>query len=369
MNSKRLRDVVFIIHRYVGLGVGILAAVIGMTGSLLILNDLWHDLHFIRMPSGTRLSVASLVTKAQSAFPNLKLDSLDFPKAPTHPIVAWWLDDEAYIKGWLHPYTGAVISVEQDATSYTTRLLDIHINLMSGQWGYNLAGIVGLLATLLCITGIVLWPGWRKLAAGFKIKWNAKTKRLNFDLHKVVGIVVAIFLSMAMFTGFTWNFMQWTYPIIYAVTFSPPFSLEPATESEAAPASTPIANQTPLPFSDSLLQSANSVLPAGIITTVALPTVPTGVITITKEMTPGVTASVAIDQFSGKVLKVNKPDYSEPSLGFQVTELFYPVHFGTFAGIYSQIFYVFVGLSPTILLVTGFIMWRHRKKPRQPAVE
>ena len=76
------------------------------------------------------------------------------------------------------------------SNGYNDFLYDIHINLLGSEWGAYVAGIVGLLATILCVTGIVLWSGWRKLATGFKIKWNATTKRLNYDLHKVVGIIV-----------------------------------------------------------------------------------------------------------------------------------------------------------------------------------
>lgn len=101
---------------------------------------------------------------------------------------------------------------------YTEQLYNIHIQLLGGEWGGYVAGIVGLLTTILCMTGIVLWPGWRKLTTGFKIKWNAKKKRLNFDLHKVVGIITAVFLILAMGTGFLWNFAEWANPIIYTIS-------------------------------------------------------------------------------------------------------------------------------------------------------
>jgi uncharacterized iron-regulated membrane protein len=43
---------------------------------------------------------------------------------------------------------------------------------------------------------------------------------------------------------------------------------------------------------------------------------------------------------------------------------FIPVHFGTFAGLPSRIFYVFVWLSPTFLLITGFMMYRYRRRTK-----
>ncbi|WP_322505644.1 hypothetical protein [Chroococcidiopsis cubana] len=35
--------------------------------------------------------------------------------------------------------------------------------------------------------------------AGFKIKWNAHPKRVSFDIHKVAGIVTAIFLFLTFY--------------------------------------------------------------------------------------------------------------------------------------------------------------------------
>ncbi|MEH2404220.1 hypothetical protein [Nostoc sp.] len=33
------------------------------------------------------------------------------------------------------------------------------------------------------IAGIILWSGWRKLMAGFKIKWSAHPKRLTAEFE------------------------------------------------------------------------------------------------------------------------------------------------------------------------------------------
>lgn len=70
---------------------------------------------------------------------------------------------------------------------------------------------------------------------------------------------------------------------------------------------------------------------------------------------------VAIDRYSGEIIKVQDLNTKKP-LGDRVMDSFIPFHFGTFAGLPSRILYVFVGLSPTILLITGFIMWRYRKR-------
>jgi uncharacterized iron-regulated membrane protein len=358
MKSKQFRDIVFTTHRYIGLAVGILAAAIGLTGSLLIIN-IWTERLFsqsISIPANAQpLPLPDLILKAKALQPNLTLDSLNLPETATEPVTAWFTAAEQWTEVSLNPYTGAMIGApSQESESYTSFLYDIHINLLGGEWGGYVAGLVGLLATILCVSGIMLWPGWRKLTTGFKIKWNANIKRLNFDLHKVAGIIAAVFLAMAMGTGFIWNFGTWINPVIYALTFSPP-------PAEIELVSKLIANQPPIAVNADLIQTASAALPQGNITSIYFPTQPDGVIRVNKTINEQ-EVSATLDQYSGKVIKVENP-LLQKSLGDRVMDSFYPVHFGTFAGEASRILYVFVGLSPTILLTTGFIMWRHRRQP------
>ncbi|PSB06721.1 peptidase [Pleurocapsa sp. CCALA 161] len=358
MSSKQIRDVVFIAHRYLGLVVGILAAAIALTGSLLIIHH-WTSPLFeqkvIIIPEGEPLTINAIASKVQSAFPQLTLESLQIPKEITEPITVWWVAaGDKYSSASINPYTGVFLNQPKPDNAYTTFLWNIHINLLGGEKGAYVAGVVGLLTTILCITGIILWPGWRRLVNGFKIKWNAKAKRLNFDLHKVVGIIAAVFLSMAMFTGFIWNYGTWTTPAIYAATFSP----QPPEEREIV--SKAIPGKTSIQLTESLIQKANAALPEGKITSVYFPTEPKGTFRVEKELPNEVWTSAYIDRYSGQIIKADSLP-GQKSIGDRVMDSFVPVHFGTFAGLPSRIMYVFVGVSHTILLITGFIMWRDRK--------
>ncbi|MEH2286250.1 PepSY-associated TM helix domain-containing protein [Nostoc sp.] len=72
-------------------------------------------------------------------------------------------------------------------------------------------------------------------------------------------------------------------------------------------------------------------------------------------------SDVYLNQYSGKVLRVDNA--LKPSLGDRILNSFTPLHFGTFGGLPTRILYVFVGLAPLILFITGFVMWQYRKRP------
>lgn len=75
--------------------------------------------------------------------------------------------------------------------------------------------------------------------------------------------------------------------------------------------------------------------------------------------------NVQIDRYSGEVLYfINS---KTASLGDRILNAFAPMHYGTFGGLPTRILYVFVGLSPTVLFITGLTMYRLRRRPKAVA--
>jgi uncharacterized iron-regulated membrane protein len=286
------------------------------------------------------------------AFPNHPQDS------PTIVSLSTVKNLEDYVDVLINPYTGKVLGKMPPHTVYDF-MLNLHYSLLSGRIGEVIMGITGLLGFILATTGIALWPGWRKLSTGFKIKWKGQLKRRNFDLHKVAGIFSGIFLSLALITGFIYNFPQFTYPLLYWMTFSP----IPAEEF----VSKPIADKAPITLAQALA-AIDQVMPEGIFTQIDIPQKPEDVYRVRKKVpgdwygNPNWGRSFAhVDRYSGEVLSAI--NITQASLGEKLINGMDIVHFGLFGGLFSRALYFCVGLMPIFLLVTGFIMWWHRQKP------
>ncbi|MEH2181768.1 PepSY-associated TM helix domain-containing protein [Nostoc sp.] len=240
----------------------------------------------------------------------------------------------------VNPYTGAILNSKRSLLQKIFSVMyPLHYTLLSGEIGRKFVGIVGLLFTILSITGIILWPGWRKLIAGFKIKWNAHPKRVNFDVHKVAGAIAGVFLVFSFFIGFCWNLSEFVNPIIYAITFSNPAI------------SVPIAGKLPLGLKDQL-KIAQAALPNASLKYISIPDNPEDTFGFSFDL-----GDVSLDQHSGKV---QVSTMATASLGDRVLNSFGDLHYGTFWGLPSRIFYIFVGFAPLILFITGFVMWRYR---------
>ncbi|ELR96757.1 PepSY domain-containing protein [Gloeocapsa sp. PCC 73106] len=360
MNTKKIRDATFTIHRYLGLIIGAIAVIIGLTGSILVFYPEINQL-MIKEKVGTvtpqteSVSLTQMKDKIESVY-GIEPYFVDFPKQPNQ-VYQFWLTtpEETYTEVFVNPYTGEILGDRPWETSLFGIVYQLHYQLLAGETGTVIAGIAAFFMFVLSFTGIVLWPGWRKLIAGFKIKWKAHPKRVNFDLHKVVGIVAAMFLGAIALTGFAWNFSDKSTPIIYAATFTP---------KPSEPASIPIPGQSPLSV-EAILSKVELALPsANKLRSLTFPQNPTDAFRVRKrlpsQLNPHDSVRVYLDQYSGKVLHIDNP-LNPNNRAEAVLNAFTPIHFGTFGGLPTRIFYVFVGLTPAILFVTGLVMWSYRK--------
>ncbi|MEH2466271.1 PepSY-associated TM helix domain-containing protein [Nostoc sp.] len=358
MNRKKLRDIVFFLHQYIGFFVGLLLIVIGLTGSLLVF-ELDFDRFMIAQQYGhitpQQVQVVSpedVVNIIQAGRSDQKLYRLGLPNSPSSPYVGGLPSTNGqWIEVFVNPYTGKIMG-ERTGKTLISMLFDLHTSIMAGEIGTVIVGIAAFFMCMLTITGLILWPGWRKFIAGFKIKLDAHPQRANFDIHKVTGIIAMVFLFFTGFTGFCWNFGGFTEPIIYAVTFTP-------KQSELV--SKPIPGKSILGLTEQL-KIANAALPGAVTKSINFPDKPEDPLQISMKLPQEISdhgdSNVYLDQYSGKVLRVDNA-FKLP-LGSRVLNSFHYLHFGTFGGLPTRILYVFVGLAPLVLFLTGFMMSWYR---------
>lgn len=98
-NRARLRAIAFHTHRWLGLIVGVLLCIAGVTGSILVFSteiDMWlFSLRYGQIiPTDTPVPIPEIVERLQTAYAgkNLTLESLGFPERDNYPFLAWFLD-------------------------------------------------------------------------------------------------------------------------------------------------------------------------------------------------------------------------------------------------------------------------------------
>ncbi|MDF0552719.1 PepSY-associated TM helix domain-containing protein [Kamptonema sp. UHCC 0994] len=354
----KLRQIALVLHRYLGAIVGILLAIVSLTGSSLVfskeINVFLNPQMFQVIPQGDRrVSIQFVLETIRSAYPDWQLNFIELPRTLDSVYTArMLLNSGGFAYVYLNPYTGEVLGFQQWGRTVMSFIYNIHVNLLAGKAGEIIVGICGVMLLLLSVTGIILWPGWKKLVAGFAIRWRSSAQLINYDIHKVGGILSGVFLIAIASTGTAMIFHTQFNGMIYSLIGTPKL---PELTSTFVPNSVPIS-------ADIILQKADLVLPGKTIY-ITFPRQPQGTFVVRKKLAgdihPNGSSNVYLDRHSGKVLRVEN-GFTAP-LASQIINLLFPVHIGAVAGLTTRILYVFIGLTPTLLSITGLLIWRRRQ--------
>lgn len=345
------------VHLWLGLGIGLLFALLGLTGSALVfytaIDAALHpsirseraavDLH------SAAWDRALATGRAWRSDPDGKwtlevtgeggpIPARYYP-APGHHAdrtMLWFSHDGRRILR-AEPWGGYLMSW----------LYQLHMQLLSGDLGMKIVGWSGVAMLVLLTSGIIAWwprGSWRK-ALVFK-RDAAPIRRLR-DLHKLGGLWSGGLLLILTGTG-----VLLALPTVTVALFAPTPLPSPRS---AGPADTSVV---------AAFATARQVFPDGRIVFVDVPNRATLPIRVRLQLPgdphprfPG--SYVFLDQRSGRVLAVH--DVRHSGRGSAIIAWIRTLHDGTVGGLATRILAVLIGLMPTVLFATGLLHWRTRQ--------
>lgn len=256
-------------------------------------------------------------------------------------------------QAFVNPYTGEVISLYTHRNSFFFTMFSLHRWLLAGDAGKLIVGISTSIFLFILITGIILW--WPKTKTKLKqhltLKW-AGWKRINHDLHVVIGFYTAIFLFAFAFTGLAWSF-EWFNNGIYWITGTEKKRPEP-------PASA-LAKTAPVSI-DYILAAAQNEVPDAVSYSVNKPKDSTAAYAVTVMPINPVHEKASdqyfFDQYTGQL--IGTALYKDRNLGQRVRGIFYPIHVGSIGGITGRIIAFLACIAGVTFPVTGTILWINR---------
>jgi uncharacterized iron-regulated membrane protein len=374
------------IHLYLSLAAGMVIMTCCFTGAILVfekeLQEIFHkDRYFVKQ-QGSHLSIEQLVANIKQQYPQAKIASVKIYPDPTRSVEigVGMPSKDAYRQQsgkrnasppagggrathtvFVNPYTGQIIELYNYRETFFYTMFALHRWLLGGEnsIGKTITGVSTFIFLFILITGIILW--WPKnkaiLMQRLKIKTNANWKRINHDLHIVLGFYAAIFLFIFAFTALAWSF-EWFNNGIYTITNS-------TMETPKPPHSNYVANKKSISY-DVAFTTVIRAVPDAQYYTLRAPNDSTGIFTATAlPISAMETASDSyyIDQYSGKL--IGSLQFEDKNLGQRVRSTFKPVHVGSIYGLPSKILAFFVCLFGASFPITGTIMWINRLRKRK----
>jgi uncharacterized iron-regulated membrane protein len=365
----KLKKIIGQIHLWLGLASGLVVFILGITGAIYafqteIRSVVYHDRLYVDVPdAAVRLPLSQLLPIAEKAIgKDRKISRAELSQSPgrTYMFRAMKLDRKAfgywnyyqyYDKVYLNPYTGQVVFREDAKREFFTVVLALHMNLLLGDGvGHVIVQWSVVCFVLLLLSGMVLWwpKKWnrKQLKKSTTVKWSAKFKRLNYDLHNVFGFYSFLVLMVIALTGLMWSF-------------------EFTTEKKAKVLSDTTQLVTEIPV-DRILAQAQQALPQTAYFLYSFPPAKSGTVNVSayqSDVQLYKRVQYKFDQYSGKLLQTGA-SFNRLPVGARIVALNYDLHTGTALGLFGKILVFLGGLIAAGLPVTGFLIWWRRGKSK-----
>ncbi|MBD3619023.1 MAG: PepSY domain-containing protein [Chromatiales bacterium] len=351
------------LHQLLGLSVGIWAAVTALTGSILVFDDeidAWLNPTLLRVaPQAIPQDVDAAVASVQADFADVPLGAVRLPRTAEEPFV-FRIDDEQVRHVFVNPYTAEILGTRAEHAGVMGLLWDLHVHLLAGETGEQVAGYLALALIVMLISGLVLWwPSRRAPGKAFRIKWSAGGLPRMYDLHRVTGAIAAPFILVVVVTGAMLVFhgitLGWLVSLFGGPTPAPPPQV--AVASATAPVS-------------AWIREAQASLPEATPVSVTFPREPGRAAVVrlrhASNPHPNGRSFIAVNPYSAEVLQVH--DWRTAGTGVRVSDYKYPLHIGAAFGLPGRLLVLFTGLLPLALLLTGgYVWWRKRRLRRERA--
>jgi uncharacterized iron-regulated membrane protein len=357
-----MRRFVRTLHLWLGLSLGGLFVMLGLTGAILTFYpEIDAALHpEIRVEASAPDWDKALAT-VRMAYPDKhgpwRLEVTAKPGA----IPARYYNppetngrDFAPMMVWLSPDGGAVLRRDYWGDYAVTWIYDLHYRMLLGETGGTVLGYFGIALVLLLISGLWAWWPRGSWTKALRYKGQAAPSRKLRDIHKRAGLWGFGFLLILSVTG-----VMLALPKASDALLSGIFG-----GADEMPKPHSVLNNGRQIRAAAALRSAQRALPKARITWIEIPGAGDGTFRIRMQQPSDPSTRfphsfVWIDQYSGRILAAMDAEKSGATT--KINNWVHPLHDGSAGGIATRFITATAGLVPLLLFVTGILRWRMRR--------
>lgn len=348
-----------LLHRWMGGLIGLVLAVLGFSGALLVHKDAWVMLpHVSDAPVQDTAAIAATVERIMAdpgtrpemitfAGPNFGLNRLRFADGSgaytdqAGDLVTRWNSQWERPELWL---------------------FDLHHHLFAGDTGETVIGVAAIAGLFFVISGIILWTRTRKTFE-FRFLPRRFSRPAILRHHRDLGVVAAPLLILALLTGAILVFRP------MAALILGPAAPAQINASLQAPSHPPVAVAA-RPDWRALVEDARAQFPEAEIRSLSLPRQGSGLITLrmkgTDEWLPNGRTTLWFAADDGRLVKAR--DASRLPGTVKVYNMLYPLHAAKIGGLAYRLIMTAAGLALGLLgTLTAWSFWFARKRAARSA--
>ncbi|MCB5188513.1 PepSY domain-containing protein [Methylobacillus caricis] len=366
----KMRRLWLAVHLYLGLSLGLMFVLLGLTGSFLVfytkIDGLLNN-HVQIAQSQSQLSPQAILDKLKASYPERTAGwRIELPMQQDDPVMA------RYMKPWetreshfaplvvtLDPATLSVTSSRLWGTFASTWIYDLHYTLLLDATGKTMVAIasIGILISLL--SGIYLWwPQSGNFRSAFSYRRNSHVFRRIYDWHKLSGIYGLILLLMLTVTGIMLERPDWFEDMLGVKSGMQHMGSMPAPPAGAKPARKASVNL------DQMAQTALRQFPGSELRWIYTPDSDQDQyqFRLYQQGEPGrrFPKTIVWINYDGELTNIR--DHFADNAGDKIMSWLHPLHNGEALGLVGRWIVFVSGFLPLILFITGFLRWRHKKR-------
>ena len=395
MTFAAVRRLMFQVHMWVGLILGLLLALLGLSGSILVYDDAIGEM-LAPVPhatvQGEPLSLDKIVEAARAAAGRGAMQ-IALAREPGEPVSVRVTQarggdgsrgesagaaqgsrvnadaqrrtgqqaggpggpgQQPATQVFIDPVSGAVLGTRKAQLPPILAFAhQLHGNFFMGREGRQFVGWLGVAMLVLGCTGLVLWwPKRGQWKYAFFVRRTATGLRFHRELHAATGIWIFIIFMIVSFSGVAIAFPN-TMTMLSGRAVTPP-----AYNLREGPVIEPMEGVTPIGAADALTM-ARKALPDAVPTSITVPARRDRTIMVNMLAHGAVGAGVYIDPWRASVVAMRDP--SQTFLAWQR-----PLHQGLGLGAVWKLLVFLSGLVPALFVFTGVVMWLKKRKRHLP---
>jgi uncharacterized iron-regulated membrane protein len=363
------------VHLWLGLGSGLIVFIVSLTGAIFTFQDEIRDAtqpwRLVAAPAEAAMLPPSRLQAAVVASHAGATTSYTTYYGPGRSATVYFADKAggSYVAS-LNPYTGQVLHEQNLRTDFFTIVQSLHMYLLLpvglGEW---VVGIAVAIFLVMLGTGLVLWWPKRKQECKQRltIKWGAKWRRVNYDLHQVLGFYIAAGAFIIALTGLFMSFGSWLQAASTVANAGQHYPLEetPPVVDTLATAAAPVQ-----PLVDAAYAQVRRHSPTAdmlVIVPAADHKQPLYCLTYQKALHYYHRDEYYFHPVSGQLLRALP--HATKSNGKLLGDVNYDLHTGQLLGLGGKIVAFLLSLVSASLPITGTLLWwgRRHKTPRRRA--
>jgi uncharacterized iron-regulated membrane protein len=378
-------------HKWLGLISGIVVMIVSMTGCIYVFHDdikllVYPNKYYISQTQNTdrhiqQQPLSLLIAQAEKSLgPGRNVSRVDLYPAPdrtwifrsmeTDPSSTFfWKYYRHYDRVFINPFTGEVQAIEDSKSEFFQIILQLHMNLLLGKTiGEPVVGGATIIFIILLISGLVLWwpKKWsrKSLKRSFQLDRKAKWKRINYDLHNVLGFYSLLFALILCITGLVFAYP--TFKEMYVNGFNRLSTSRndiPRPNRENRDVVIPQITES---TRDNALIYTLGQHPQADMMSLRLRSTDERHHDIQVRLNRDKTSDFIwyyFDQTNGQISKLTRAE--ELPIGDKLASMNYDIHVGSIGGIWTKILAFTISLICASLPITGFIIWMNKRAKKK----